>query len=44
MKDHKPNRRQRRAMNRIGNRIVKKIYKENLITKVNKEEDGLETD
>ena len=34
--EHKPNRRQRRAMNRIGNRIVKKIDKNGLIKKVNK--------
>lgn len=33
-KDHKPNRRQRRAMNRIGNRIADRIVKQNAIKKV----------
>ena len=32
--DHKPNRRQRRAMNRIGNKIADRIVKQNAIKKV----------
>lgn len=38
MKDHKPNRRQRRAMNRIGNKMADRIFKRNLIKKVNNEQ------
>jgi len=38
MKEHKPNRRQRRAMDRIGNKMANKIVKENLIKKVEKDE------
>jgi hypothetical protein len=37
MKEHKPNRRQRRAMDRIGNKMANKIVKENLIKKVEKD-------
>ena len=38
MKEHKPNRRQRRAMNRIGDKMADKIFKKNLIKKVKKDE------
>ena len=38
MKEHKPNRKQRRAMDRIGNKMANKIVKENLIKKVEKDE------
>ena len=34
MKDHKPNRRRRRAMQRIGNKIADRIIKNRLIKKV----------
>lgn len=34
MKDHKPNRRQRRAMDRIGNKIADRIFKQQAIKKV----------
>jgi len=37
MKDHKPNRRRRRAMQRIGDRIAKRIIKQNLITKTQRD-------
>ena len=37
MKEHKPNRRQRRAMDRIGNKMADKIIKKNLIKKVKKD-------
>ena len=38
MKEHKPNRRQRRAMDRIANKMANKIVKENLIKKAEKDE------
>jgi len=38
MKDHKPNRRQRRAMNRIGDKMANQVFKRNLIKKTNNEE------
>lgn len=38
MKEHKPNRRQRRAMNRIGNKIADRIFKKQLIKKVDDKE------
>jgi len=37
MKEHKPNRRQRRAMQRIGNKIAEKIFKQKAIKKVEKD-------
>lgn len=33
-KDHKPNRRQRRAMQRIGDKIADRIFKQQAIKKV----------
>jgi len=36
-KDHKPNRRQRRAMKRIGNKMAEKIFKQQAITKIEKD-------
>lgn len=36
-KDHKPNRRQRRAMDRIGNKIADRIIKTQAIKKVKKD-------
>jgi len=32
--DHKPNRRQRRAMDRVGNKIADRIFKQQAIKKV----------
>lgn len=34
MRDHKPNRRQRRAMQRIGNKIAERIHKQKLIRRI----------
>ena len=36
--DHKPNRRQRRAMQRIGNKMAERILKDKLIKKVSNED------
>jgi hypothetical protein len=37
MKEHKPNRRRRRAMQRIGDKIAERIFKDKLIKKVEKD-------
>ena len=39
MKDHKPNRRRRRAMQRIGDKIVEQIFKQRAIKKANDTEE-----
>ena len=38
MKDHKPNRRARRAMQRVGNKIADRIIARNAIKKVERDE------
>ena len=38
MKDHKPNRRARRAMQRVGNKIADRIIARNAIQKVERDE------
>jgi len=37
--DHKPNRRARRAMQRVGNKIADRIIERNAIQKVTKEDE-----
>ena len=38
MKDHKPNRRARRAMQRVGNKIAERIIERNAIKKVKRDD------
>jgi len=43
MKDHKPNRKARRAMQRVGNKIADRIFKKQAIKKVQRDDTEEET-
>ena len=43
MNDHKPNRRQRRAMQRIGDKMADRIFKQQAIKKVKRDDTEKET-